>query len=337
MRGAHEAAAFRGCALLAARGRVVVETCTDEVPNAGARFSIGSLQKQFTGLLVLELVRAGALSLGDPIERHLPELAGAAAGRVTVSQLLHMTSGLPYTIGLWDNVTTQLTSAERSDADFLGIVRRNDLAFEPGTRDLYSNVGYGVLAILVGRVSHRPWRDVLTDRFSREGMVDTGLLPPRAGDERGVVVGHVPLRCGLAFSGVCPCEAPRWNYSLLPGGGVYSTVRDLFVWDRALRRLEDDSPDLYRAFMQPSAWGFASGWGVTTRRLADGRDVTLYDYAGEDPGYYSFFARIPHIDATVIVLSSTDFTLVRSNLDVFGALMHIALGEPYEVPTARRR
>ena len=187
----------------------------------------------------------------------------------------------------------------------------------------------------MGRVRGVAWRDVLRERFVREGMADTGFMEPRASNVASVVAGHAPMRCAFVFGGVCPIELPRWNYSMLPGGGIHSSVRDLFAWDRALRKIEIESPALHRAFVESSPWGFASGWPTSQRRLADGREVTLFAYVGEDPGYYSFFERIPHLDAAITVLSNTDFTLARSNLDVFHALERAVLGEPYAVVRAR--
>jgi CubicO group peptidase (beta-lactamase class C family) len=327
---AHDAAAFEGCALVSMHGRVVAEPCTGSL-GPTSRFSIASLSKQFTGLLVHELVRAGNVSLDERIDAYVSELSGSPAGTVTVAQLLHMTSGLPDTIDLPTTVATQLSSTPRTVQDFLSKVRGYPLAFEPGTRAQYSNVGYGVLAVLIERVNGRPWRDVLRERFAREVMSDTGFMEPRASDAAGVVPGHVPLRCALVAGRVCARETPRWNYSLLLGGGVYSSVRDLFAWDRALRRMETQSPELYRAFIEPSPWAYASGWYVSTHALADGREVPLLEYSGEDPGYASRFVRLPHLDAAIIVLSSTDFTLTRSNVDVFTAVERVVLGEPYDV------
>jgi CubicO group peptidase (beta-lactamase class C family) len=66
---AHAAASFSGCALVAVRGRVVVETCTPSL-DPSTRFSIGSLEKQFTGLRVQELARDGKLALDDRADKH---------------------------------------------------------------------------------------------------------------------------------------------------------------------------------------------------------------------------------------------------------------------------
>jgi CubicO group peptidase (beta-lactamase class C family) len=336
---AHAVTRFGGCVLVATHDRVVVERCYGAgdrpAPSPSARFSIASLWKEMVGLRVHRLAREGRLRLDDVVARYLPELTGKPCADVTLAQLLSMTSGLPYVIPWTTNLATQRSSAQRTDADFLSTVAAIDLLFAPGTQYQYSNVGFGLLTLITARLADRPWRDVFRDDFAREGMTDTGYLEsvePTPPVERG----YAPIRCGLLAGGVCFAAMPRWNYSMLPGGGAYSSVRDLFKWDRALRRLESDDPELFRASVTPPGLGtYASGWGVRTVHVADGDVVTVYDHTGEDPGYDTYFARAPDRGVTVIVLLNTDLTLAHARFELFDDLLGLALGRPYGVIVAR--
>ena len=329
---AHATMGFGGCALVALGGEIVFERCYGpghgEPPAADARFSIGSLWKAMVGLLVHRAVRAGRARLDDPIVRHIPELAGAPCAHATLGQLLAHTSGLPYTIRLATNLRLQLTDARRSDADFLAEIAGYDLEFTPGGRFLYSNPGYGLLAIAVGRWANRPWPEVLERLFAEAGMNDTGFLGPRAGEVRG----HLPLRCAVVAGRPCMLTLPQWNYSLLPGGGEFSTVRDLLAWDRALDRWQKDDPATMNDYLTPGPFeGYASGWGIERRVTPNGGEVLVQAHSGEDPGHHSFIARIPEKDAFVVVLSNTDFTLAHARFTLFTALVDAIVGRSYEV------
>jgi CubicO group peptidase (beta-lactamase class C family) len=326
----------RGCVTLvfdAAPPTVFCESGDGPALDGHTRFSIGSLWKQFVGFRVHELARAGRIRLDAPITTYLPELAGTPAGRTRVDQLLHMTSGLPYVIGLGTNLATQASRAQRSDADYLREAATAHLSFEPGTQYAYSNVGYGLLAVATGRVESKPWRDVYLDLFARFAMRDTGFMTDRE-PEPPVIAGYVPYRCGLVVGGACLARMPRWNYSMLPGGGVYSTIDDLVRWYEGMRRVEAEDPALFASFTTLGDVGtYASGWGLGARTLASGERLPMFDHDGEDPGYWSYFTRAsaPGHGVTVIVLLSTDYSLDHAEFTLFRDLTSLAIGEPYRV------
>jgi CubicO group peptidase (beta-lactamase class C family) len=326
---AARAAKWRGCAAIAYGEGPAAIACAsgDEPPFDGrTRFSIGSLWKQFLGFRVQELAKEGRLSLDDRADVRLPELAGTPAGRPRVRDLLHMTSGLPYVIPLGTNLATQLSSVQRSDADFLRVAAASPLSFEPGAAYQYSNVGYGLLAILIGRAEGRPWRDAMRALFARAGMTDTGFFtgvepsPP-------VVRGYLPVRCGVVFGGPCLLGLPRWNYSMLVGGGVYSTMEDMLRWFAMLRRVEREDPLQWGAFTE-AVNGYASGWGIEPRTMANGERISVASHSAEDPGYFANFLRVPAREVTAVFLSSSDF-MADGGFPIFEEMTGLALGEGY--------
>lgn len=328
---ARRASGFRGCAEIVVGDAVVLARCEagDGPPlTPRTRFSIGSLSKQLVGFAIQERAIDGRLRLDEPISRWLPELVASPSAPVTIRQALHMRSGLPFVMRPTTNAATQLSNAQRSDADFLREVREYPLGFVPGARFQYSNIGYGLLAITLGRVDGRPWREVVGDLLARASMRDAGVLSgvePRP----AVVAGHAPLRCGVLFGSACMLTLPRWNYSMLPGGGVYASVDDMVAWAGYLSRVSADEPDLFSAFTS-SEDGYASGLGIEERTLANGERVRILAHDGEDPGYFSFFARVPARDLTVVVLSNTDFTIDRARFTLFDDILALALGDPFD-------
>ncbi|HVT55711.1 MAG TPA: serine hydrolase domain-containing protein, partial [Xanthobacteraceae bacterium] len=92
--------AFSGGVLIAQRGKIVFEqyygfTDIGETTrlDAESSFSIASISKQFTGMGILLLEREGKVSVGDRLDKHIPELS--PYGDITIEQLLHHTSGIP--------------------------------------------------------------------------------------------------------------------------------------------------------------------------------------------------------------------------------------------------
>ncbi|RAS66700.1 beta-lactamase [Lentzea atacamensis] len=134
----------------AGRDRFTVRSGTAEpdgrpVPLNG-RFRAGSIAKTFTATVVLQLAGEGAVSLDAPVDRYLP---GLVDQRITVRQLLQMTSGLySYT----DSIRFDPQGFEPirfrswAPAELVAIPTGKPLQAEPGTKYEYNNTNYVVLA-----------------------------------------------------------------------------------------------------------------------------------------------------------------------------------------------
>src|SRR5688500_8355328 len=137
-------------------------------------FEVGSVSKQFTAAAVLLLARDGKLSLDDKVRKHVPEMPDVAAD-VTIRQMLNHTAGLRDWGGLSAIAGWPRTTRVHTHAHVLDLVSRQQmLNFEPGTRWSYSNTGYNLAAILVGRVAGTSFADFTKARiFDPLGMKDT--------------------------------------------------------------------------------------------------------------------------------------------------------------------
>jgi CubicO group peptidase (beta-lactamase class C family) len=118
-----------------------------------------SMTKTFTAVAILQLVERGKLELGDEIDRYLPDTP--YDGRhITIRHLLDHTSGIPNPIPLrWVHLAEEDASFDE-DAALAQVLRDNPkLAFEPGRKFAYSNIGYWLLGKIVEQSTGQSYPD----------------------------------------------------------------------------------------------------------------------------------------------------------------------------------
>ena len=237
---------FSGVVLVAKDGRVVFHEAYGfadreaKVRNQkDTRFNLGSINKSFTRVAVYQLARAGRLALDDTIKRFLPDYPNAdAAAKVTVRQLLNMTSGIGDFFGARYDATPK--EKIRALRDYLPLFADRPLEFEPGTNNRYSNGGYVVLGLIIEKASGQDYYDYVRENiFKPCGMSDTESYP-RDADVPNLARGYA--REGRAGKGRV------LNHATLPGrgssaGGGYSTAGDLLKYVQALKDGKIALPD----------------------------------------------------------------------------------------------
>jgi CubicO group peptidase (beta-lactamase class C family) len=109
MRAFHDVGQFNGTVLVAEHGKIIYEngfgnaSMEWNIPNApDTKFMIGSISKQFTAMLVLQLVDKGLIDLNKTISGYLPYYPENTSRKITVRQLLNHTSGIPDIMNLPD-------------------------------------------------------------------------------------------------------------------------------------------------------------------------------------------------------------------------------------------
>jgi CubicO group peptidase (beta-lactamase class C family) len=260
--------------------------------TAATNYRLASITKQFTSAAVLLLAEDGRLSIDDPVRRWLPSLPDSANG-ATVRHLLTHTSGLFD----YEDLIPHGTSAQLHDADVLRLLEaENRRYFSPGAQYRYSNSGYALLALIVGRASGTDFASFLRERiFQPLHMQNTVAF------EEGIsVIAHRAF--GYSAS---PQSWTRTDQSLTSGtlgdGGIYSSIDDLAKWDAALYDNRLLRPASLRLAFQPASrtddpavqYGF--GWRVTGE--------TRW-HSGETMGFRSVIMRDLEHRFTVIVLTN---------------------------------
>lgn len=225
---------FSGAALVAKNGSVLFEHAyglanrEKKTPNQlDTQFRIGSMNKMFTAVCILQLVQAGKIQLSDPFGKYLPGYANKdMASKVTIQQLLTHTGGTGDFFGPeFDKHRLELKTLQ----DYINLYQSRPVEFEPGSRFEYSNYGFLLLGVIVEKVSGQSYYDYVRRHiYQPAGMTSTDSLPE---DEAA------PMRSvGYTKEGPAP-----WNdnkdtlpYRGTSAGGGYSTVGDLYKFALAL-------------------------------------------------------------------------------------------------------
>lgn len=178
---------------------------------------IASVSKSFTAFSVLQLVEAGKINLEDKLVSHLPELImdDTRLANITIRHLLSHTSGIP-------NPTIIAPANNLKE----GISRLHNwkLNWEPGTKYLYSNANYWILARLIEVVSNMEYPEYLKEKiFKPLGMENT--LSAINSDEvvKGLAKGYI-----TAYGTALPWTELKQMFA--GAGGIISTASDMGKW-----------------------------------------------------------------------------------------------------------
>src|SRR5437764_5438582 len=146
---------FNGSALVADNGKVIYKKGVGlanmewDIPNApDTKFRLGSITKQFTATLILQLVEQGKIKLDGKITDYLPDYRKDTGDKVTIQHLLTHTSGIPNYTSRPDFMT-KISRDPYSVSDFVKKYASDDLEFEPGSKFSYDNSGYFILGAII--------------------------------------------------------------------------------------------------------------------------------------------------------------------------------------------
>lgn len=185
-------------------------------------FDMASLTKVVaTTPLILRLAEEGLLALDDPVSTYIPAFTGGGKDRVTLRHLLTHTSGLPAHIHLYSTLA--------SPDEVPGYIARLPLEYEPGTKVVYSDLGF----ILLGHIAEKVYGAPLDEAarrlvFEPLGMRDTTFNPPAEARARAAATEYVP---GIGFlRGVVHDENARFMGGVSGHAGLFSTADDLAVY-----------------------------------------------------------------------------------------------------------
>lgn len=195
-------------------------------------FRLASVTKQFTAMCVMMLVREGKLHYDETLSDVFPDFP-AYGKTITIRNLLNHTSGLmPYEEILEKQYpnTPPGEVPQIKDAGVLAMMKQQTgTKFPPGTKWEYSNSGYAVLAMVIEKVSGKPFGTFLQERiFTPLHMTNTIAYEKGKNEVVNRAYGYSKKDAAWQQTDQSPTSA------VLGDGGIYSSVDDLAKWDDAL-------------------------------------------------------------------------------------------------------
>lgn len=325
---------FNGTVLVAEKGKVFYKkgfglaNMEWNIPNKpDIKFRIGSITKQFTSMLILQLVEQGKIDLEAKLSDYLPDYRKDTGEKVTVHHLLTHTSGIPSYTGL-PEFAEKISRNPYSVDEFVKKHCRGDLEFEPGSKFAYNNSGYFLLGAIIEKVTKKKYEDVLKEKiFDPVGMKNSGY------DHHGTVLEGRAAGYSKTFDGYN--NAAYLDMSLpYAAGSLYSSVEDLYLWDQALYTEKLLSKKMKELLFKPhvSAMGqkYAYGWVVGKRSFPKSKEkVTSIAHGGGINGFNTLITRLVDDKHLIVLFNNTG----GANLaGISSGIINILYDKPYQLP-----
>jgi CubicO group peptidase (beta-lactamase class C family) len=292
---------FSGSVLVAQEGEILLSKgygladVEKQLPNTPqTRYRIHWITMPFTAMAILMLQAEGKLHVRDAICQYIAECPDYWQG-ITIHHLLTHTSGLSDWIQPWDSTTGWPSTSGQLVAQLKG----KPPTFGPGEQLRYCDNGYIVLGHILEQASGQSWETFLQQRiFDPLGMADSGY------HGGGIAVGQRTIGTRA------PEPDLLFRYS---ASGLYSTVEDLYLWDRAL----DGDQLIPKEYLDMMFTGYARTPSVDIKEADYGYgwfigkvlDRPVIAHGGGMPGFSSMFLRFPHEHLTIIVLRNYEMQI----------------------------
>ena len=326
---------FNGSVLVSDQGKVIYKkgfgmaNMEWDIPNQpNTKHRLGSITKQFTAMLILQLVAEGKLDLQAPITTYLSDYPKASGDIITSHHLLTHTSGIPnYTS--FPKFMEQESRNAYTPEEFVKTFADKALDFKPGEKFSYSNSGYFLLGVLIEELSGKSYEQMLQDKiFIPLNMKETGY------DNHGDILknratGYEKQGRGYMNSNYLDMSIPY------AAGSMYSTVEDLFKWDQALYTTSILPKDYMAMYFKPyiPAFGdahYAYGWGVGYTKIGNSTDsIYAIGHGGGVNGFNTNISRTISNNSLIVLLNNTGGAPLNNITTAIRAIMH---GKEYDMP-----
>lgn len=263
--------------------------------DEATRFRLGSLNKMFTAVAILQLQEAGRLSLDDRIGVHLDNYPNQeVANTVSIRQLLNHTSGLGDIFG---EEFERRSQSIRTLSDYWNLASAAPLGSPPGSEDGYSNYGYILLGSIIEAVSGQSYYDYVDEHIHRVAGMDSTGSEPESTPMRGRALAYSKV------DGKWVHETRTLPWCGTSAGGGYSTVGDLVKFAQALRGgklISHASLALATSPQNNKGW---YGYGFMVSGQGAERQ---YGHEGGAPGANAVLVVLPAAGYVVVGLSNVD-------------------------------
>ena len=313
---------FSGSILIAKKGQILVSkgygyaSYRFDIKNdPETKFRIGSLTKGFTAVAIMQLIENNKLNLDDKLTKFISDYP--RGDEITIKHLLSMTSGIPNHTE-FDDFDKERRVFHYNILQTIETFKGKPLEFTPGERFKYSNSNYILLGFIIEHVSNMPYAEYIKQNiFEPLKMQKSGYETPEK-----IIIN---MAQGYRFKNNEIENAKFRNMSNAhASGALYSSIEDLYIWDRALYTDKLISKKSLETMFSIVNDNYAFGWGVI-----DVFNHKMIVHSGEINGFTSNISRFTNEDICVIILSNFEHTPIsRINKD----LIAIIFDKEYQIP-----
>jgi CubicO group peptidase (beta-lactamase class C family) len=305
-------------------GQGLADIATKRKIDPGTVFRLGSLTKQFTASVILQLDQEGKLSLSDPVSKYLPDYPEPGA-HATIAQLLNHSSGIKN----FTEIPSLMMSGRRAQpittSQLIDVFKNEPVDFAPGTKYHYSGSGYVLLGAIIEKMTGKPWYIAIGERIAKplhlrtiRYGVEESRIPNMAigySTEEGKVVPASPLDMSNPHA----------------AGSLIGSVVDFARWNEALQKGRVLNAREYARMIAPTRLLDGSevpyGFGIGLGKLRN-RNTILH--SGDTAGFDTSAIYVPKEDLFVAVFTNSDSPAV-SPMVARMVIAAMALGEPFPV------
>ena len=309
MKKLHRTRSFNGNVLVAKKGKIIYQDAIGwadylrrDSLQIDYQFELASVSKPMTATAILMLVDQKKLRLDQTVKEFYPNFPYDG---ITIKMLLSHRSGMMNYVYFIDGIWRKDHIDQKkgiSNQDVMRVIaeRKPNAYTTPNRKFHYNNSNFMVLAAIVEKVSGKKFSQFMKENiFNPSGMKHTDVYSKAEYDKIPVkVVGH---------------DRGTWRYSVVqnfldgPVGdkGIYSTVRDLYLFDRALKKGKLVSKPLldsaYKGHNDLVRGHFNYGYGW---RIFEGNGHKVIYHTGWWHGFRHIYLRDLTADITIVLLSN---------------------------------
>ncbi|SRR5579871_2181126 len=317
---------FNGVVLVAQKENVLLQKgygykniAARTLNDTNTAFQIGSLTKQFTAAIILQLQEQHKISLQDKLSKYIPDYPHGDS--ITIENLLTHTSGIYNYTNDEDFMKNKSSNPLKPDS-LIALFKNKPLDFSPGTKYNYSNSGYVLLGYIIEKITGKSYFTIIEENiFKPLGMTRSGFDFKKLKNQNKAT-GYFRVNPEKAEAAAIIDSSVSYA-----AGSIYTTVGDLYKWDRALytRKIMHDS-SLQKAFT-PFISNYGYGWVIDS---AYGKKVVMHE--GGIPGFASFIARIPTDRICIILLDNKESPGLPKIAENINSILN---QQPYDFPKPR--
>jgi CubicO group peptidase (beta-lactamase class C family) len=306
---------FKGVVLVADESGIIFDTAigfanyhTRDSLTVNSSFHLASVSKQFTAMGIMILKEEGKLNFDDPVEKYIKSWPYKG---ITIRHLLNHTSGVANILNYIDHFLQYWDTCQIAENKHVPFILKHNVRYienKPGNRFSYNNTNYVLLATLIEEITGASYAEFIAKKIFRPLKMNNSTVYNYF-DETNLKNRAIGYNTNGSWYSK---DENDIRNGLIGDKGIYSTVRDLYLWDQALytnRLVSQKSLDEAFSYSKNNK-GQIVNYGFGWRKSKNYEDL-VYHF-GHWRGFNACMIRIYDQHKTVIILNNTNYRHIKS-------------------------